>query len=282
MNTRVRALASALILAATALLALVVPAPAASASVTFNAQTWNVCGRACDMTTNKIGTIGYYIASVIRPQVVILNEVCNGQFEALKANLVSRGYAMDGYFGQASVDWWADAACTYGLPSGQSGRYGNAVLTRGAFSSYNNTLLTRTGDQEQRGYLCMTTMIARSTRVCGTHLATGTGSEYDRYWGINQIANYHANLGASAPIISGGDFNTTPGQTDIAQMYFSPGYSTEVDRADNEITRDTRKIDYVFHRHSTLRGSTGAVVTPTGPYPGAFDHRILYGNIIED
>ncbi len=251
------------------------PAPAAQAAdaspadravrvMTFNIHHAQGTDEALDL---------HRIAAVIqarRPAVVGLQEVdrhwsARSDFADQAARLAEL-LRMHVVFG-ANLDLDPPAP---GLPRRQ---YGTAILSRYPILSWENTLLPRFGDHEQRGLLHAEVML-RGVRlhVYNTHLQHNDAAE--------RLAQARAILdviGPAAPAVLTGDLNAPPDTPEIRALtdrlrdtWTGDGGYTHPSEAPDQ------RIDYVLTSPATRVRDT-AVVTDT---PAASDHLPVVSDLV--
>ena len=230
------------------------PSRAASARLTF--LSLNMCGNACGQRMTVVADLEASLSSR-QPFAVMLQEVCRGQFDRLRADLPA-------YRGRFATT--LPGRCWDGSD------YGIAVLLR--TSSYRLQgvwSLPNPGADEPRALLCLRTSVGGASQplvVCSTHIDFNTENRASQ---ISAVASRTRSLDPGRAVVVGGDFNTTPGNRAIDPMYdsvypsgtgvFREADSTNLSRSGggegstyNEFTScgtlpcgsTLRKIDYVF------------------------------------
>ncbi|MFF5973881.1 FG-GAP-like repeat-containing protein [Streptomyces sp. NPDC012769] len=132
--------------------------------------------------------------------VIALQELCAGQYEALRKVLV----------GYTSVRVGEQEPTGCGRWGGTSAKFGQAVFVKGAaadFSSHQGLVNPGEADPAaQRWVLCVKGPIGgRTTLACGTHLATNLPSN-----GTPVLLDHMERWAAGAPALVTGDFNAVP------------------------------------------------------------------------
>ena len=241
------------------------PRPAAAAGPVRVMQS-NICGAICNKgvvaragdhndvvedTRNRIVTF--------KPAVVLLHEVCHGQFDRLRNLLQGGGWRMDGVFRRQRQD----QRC-----AGDKG-FGDAVLTAGRVGATEVLQLPDRGP-EDRAILCLDTDAEGPVLACTLHLVTGKHGRQER---LNQLAAAARALNGRAAhraVIVGGDFNTQPNGMGALLDPGKGGRFFDID-PQRAPTRGS-KIDYVLF-------SRGHFSDPSGdPFRSRFsDHKVLIG-----
>jgi endonuclease/exonuclease/phosphatase family metal-dependent hydrolase len=214
-------------------------------------MSFNVCGGVCHRG-EVTRTAGYVARTAVarKASVVLLQELCYGQFLQVRSLLAAKGYS--GTFATTAQS----GGCAVADPGHRRG-FGVAVLVRGSFRGRVVKPLPTPPGAEKRVLLGVTAAVGgRSTFVAVVHLspsaATGLQSQ------LAVLAGY-LNPKASRPVIVGGDFNALPDNPGLSRLYSAEtggtGRFREADqmrtgRAERggAATFDTadRKIDYVF------------------------------------
>jgi endonuclease/exonuclease/phosphatase family metal-dependent hydrolase len=168
-----------------------------------------------------------------QPHVVVINEICEDQFDLLKADLASGPWTFQGeYFDWQEKDDRCDPEGLYGNPEGL---FGNAILTRNAFTGPDTMKVwlkewQGQGD-EGRTVICATTTVGTiPLAVCAAKMSTGTLSAGEILVAMDEALDY-ANLGTNKALFIGGDFNVEPDETPFGQIYYtSSGDFQEMDQ----------------------------------------------------
>jgi endonuclease/exonuclease/phosphatase family metal-dependent hydrolase len=227
---------------------------AGGASATADRQTYlqfNICGNACNhgglaMAGRLAGTI-----AMRGPFAVTLNEVCENQYQRLRADL--RFY--HGRFDPTGP------RCSNGY------RYGNAILIRtSGVDPVGSWPLPNPAGGETRRLMCLRTRPpgTRSLIVCVTHISYLPAEAPAQ---IDAVAAILRGLDNREPVLLGGDFNTEPSGTPLDPLYSTcyragTGLFEEADSAGcgtraatekrqgidivNEGTFQQHKLDYIF------------------------------------
>ena len=243
-----------------ALLCLAVAAPSATADVRKHFLTFNACGAIhqddnwrcgseddTGRDDNNWGRTGDdSVVEAIRrsiynhdpkPDAVMLQEMCATQFDALRERVQSGGYHMDGRF---EATGWNIESSSHDRPNcnGTDKRHGLGILVRGDIDWGVTDVLkfvhqadSSSGDGNQdRKMLCVKVKWANPTRICNTHLATGSADDSgdtcgDRSCRWNQaleIENFVARQYLDpygTPVVIGGDFNAQPNWSTLDHLY---------------------------------------------------------------
>ncbi len=242
---------AAVAVAGTALAAIVY---AGGASAAAGRQTYlqlNLCGNACNhgglaVVRNLESTI-----VVGRPFAVTLNEVCENQYDQLRADLG----AYDGRFDPTGP------RCRNGS------RYGNAILVRApGVDLVGSWQLPNPAGDETRRLMCLSTRPPGTPPlvVCVTHISNVEANIAAQ---IGVIADILRGLGGTEAVLLGGDFNTDPADARLNPLYSTcygsgTGVFEEADSAGcgsrattetirgtdvvNEDTFQRHKLDYIF------------------------------------
>jgi endonuclease/exonuclease/phosphatase family metal-dependent hydrolase len=238
---------------------------AGAASATTGWQTYfqfNMCGNACNhgglaVVRNLERTITAW-----RPFAVTLNEVCENQFDRLRADLG----AYDGRFDPTGP------TCSNGS------RYGNAILVRGpGVAMIGSWQLPNPTGGETRRLMCLSTRPpdTPSLVVCVTHVSYVQAEIAAQ---IGTIAGILHGLGGTQPVLLGGDFNTGPADARLDPLYSTcyrsgTGVFEEADSAGcGRRARTVNKLDYIFlsdGHWSTVRAKAVDAVS------GLSDHTAL-------
>jgi endonuclease/exonuclease/phosphatase family metal-dependent hydrolase len=242
------------------------PRPAAAAAP-VRVMQFNFCGAICNHgVVSKLGNNNDVVEDIrnrivaFRPQIVMLNEACQGQFARLKDLLAGSSWRMGGVF----RDQRNDNRCDGGKG------FGDAVLTAGPVGNTEVLPLPNHGP-EHRAVLCLRTSAGGPVLACTLHLVTGKKGSKEKQLQIAAAAralNSRANGGV---VIVGGDFNLQPGQMGSLLDPARGGRFFDIDPA----KRPTRgqKIDYVLFSRGHFSNPSG------GPQGSRFsDHKVLLGS----
>lgn len=171
--------------------------------------TYNVCG--ADDNPDVRGRICQYQGDVatwtsavtaqvttVDADVLMLQELCAGQFTRLEAALAPRGY----------VTFFAGSYTPGGCRKwGTDTRFGNGLLIRAPSAALVEAELTVPGGLEPRGLQCARAIVGgRTTLVCNTHLAQYMGSDN----GAAEVLDHVDDWANGGPVVLGGDFNAQP------------------------------------------------------------------------
>jgi endonuclease/exonuclease/phosphatase (EEP) superfamily protein YafD len=210
----------------------------------------NVCGNVCNHGgVAVVGNLSRAIAAD-RPFAVTLNEVCENQYDRLRA--LSPSYR--GRFDPT------------GPVCGNGTRYGNAVLVRASGVDFVGSWpLPDPSGGETRRLMCVGT---RSVVVCVTHVSYEPADVGPQ---ILTVADLVRGLGTARPVILGGDFNTDPNDLRLNLL------SRKGDDPGSGGTFGQRRIDYVFASGDRTSGLRARVTDPVG---GLSDHRALLATAV--
>ncbi|MEU8543959.1 endonuclease/exonuclease/phosphatase family protein [Streptomyces sp. NPDC048717] len=233
------------------------------------------------------------------------NELCQGQYSALVAELRAKGWPQDPQnFARFEPSRPA------GNPSVCGGdAFGNAVFTKVAPGGAARFALPDDGTAEKRNMLCVPLSDGTSTRFCTTHITTSQAFNVAQLEFVREkLEDYHAK---GETVLIAGDFNAQPNYGRLNSFYApsadtpnnpnNTGRYRELDDADpdqcpgyGEWTADGTpgvtppcggfaKIDLIFVRESALAGpysadSLGISTACTG-LAACSDHRILVGKV---
>jgi endonuclease/exonuclease/phosphatase family metal-dependent hydrolase len=240
-------------------------APPAAAAGTVRVMQFNICGAICNHgVIDKAGSDNDVVDDVLRrivdlrPAVVLLNEVCVGQFERMKSRLDGGPWKMSGVF-RAQRD---DNRCRSG------DGFGDAVLSAGGISDRKVLPLPNPAGGEHRAVLCArTTAAGDPVLACVLHTVTGNPMKGRQVAAAARAINAEASRGA---VILGGDFNTTPSgmrgllDPDRGGRFFDVDPQRAATRGD--------KIDYVLFSRPHFSDPSG------GPQGSRYsDHDALVG-----
>jgi endonuclease/exonuclease/phosphatase family metal-dependent hydrolase len=249
--------------------------PQAAAEITV--MSFNVCGGVCHRG-EVTETAGYTarVAVARKATVVLLQELCYGQFLRVRSLLADHGYS--GTFTAATQS----GGCAVRDPGKHTG-FGIAVLVKGKFSARVVKVLPTSAGLEQRRLLGVRAVLGgRSTFVAVVHLSPSPGSATAAQ--LAAVAGYLDPL-AARPVIVGGDFNARPDNPGLGALY-SPatggtGHFVEADqmrtglaRRGGSATFDTTgsKIDYVFFAAGSFERTQAVSLASR-----VSDHRVYLG-----
>jgi endonuclease/exonuclease/phosphatase family metal-dependent hydrolase len=219
--------------------------------VEISVMSFNVCGAVCHRG-EVTRTAGYVARTAVarKASVVLLQELCYGQFLQVRSLLAAKGYS--GTFATTAQS----GSCAVADPKHRRG-FGVAVLARGSVRGRVVKPLPTSAGAEKRVLLGVTAVVGgRSTFVAVVHLSPSAASGLQSQ--LTVLAGY-VNPKASRPVIVGGDFNALPDNPGLRRLYSAAAGGTgrflEADqmrtgRAERggAATFDIagRKIDYVF------------------------------------
>jgi endonuclease/exonuclease/phosphatase family metal-dependent hydrolase len=245
------------------------PEPAVAASP-VRVMSYNICGAICNNgVVDKAGSHNDVVEDVRnriaseRPHLVMLQEVCEGQFNRLRDLLDDGSWTMDGVFRAQR----SDNRCNEGKG------FGDAVLTAGRVGRRQVLDLPDRGS-ENRAVLCLNTDAEGPVLACSLHLVTGKGSagkkELDEQLSATaRMLNREAGDGA---VVAGGDFNVSPSRMG-ALLDSGEFFDVDPQKAG---TRGN-KIDYVLFSRDQFSAPSG------GPVSAKFsDHKALTGSANRD
>jgi endonuclease/exonuclease/phosphatase family metal-dependent hydrolase len=253
------------------LLALAGPQPAQAAAIStpifalrpayVRVMSFNACGAAC--RHGEIPRTARAVARAAldrRASVVLLQELCAGQYRRIRSLLGKHGYA--GRF----------EAPARARRCGADRGFGVAIFVRGRVAGSVVVPLPTRPRYERRALLGVSTTLAgRPTFVAVVHLSPSPAAGLDEQ--LSALADY---LGRrpGRPTLIGGDFNALPGKPALRRVAAGP--YVELDAGRDEATYDVagRKIDYVFASAESF-ADPRAVVTPTP----MSDHRLYTGSL---
>jgi endonuclease/exonuclease/phosphatase family metal-dependent hydrolase len=230
---------AAVAVAGAALAAVVV---ASGPSIAAGAQTYlqfNMCGNSCNHGGLRVVRNLEDTVAARRPYAVTLNEVCENQYDQLRAEM--RAY--QGRFDPTGP------TCRNGS------RYGNAILVRASHVDLLGSWpLPDPSGGEPRRLMCLSTA---TLVVCVTHISYLPADIGP------QIAAVAGIIGGTKAWLVGGDFNTEP-----TDPRLDPVSSTCESPGSGYATMGGRKIDYIFLRNGG-RATARAVAIDLS------DHRAL-------
>lgn len=229
---------------------------------------FNMCGArevpepACASTAPS-GAAPAVISSLLdfRPDVVTLNEVCAGQFQAILTGVGSRGYAMSGEFAATRS---AVARC-----GGQD--VGNALLSRHSLAGRAVTALPDATADETYVLLCANTSLReRTVKACVTQLSKAAGSGKRQATAV--AATTSGYLDADQPVILGGDFGSRPWEEPLTPLYTHHGGTGRFHELD--------ETDHAYFASTEYSCPSSDVNCRTGegtmPVPVALQHKLDY------
>jgi endonuclease/exonuclease/phosphatase family metal-dependent hydrolase len=235
------------------------PVPALPPSY-LKVMSFNACGAACRHgEVPRTATAVASAALVRRASVVLLQELCAGQYRRINALLA--GY---GYVGRFTAPTRAHAC-------GTERGFGVALFVRGPVTGSVVLRLPGRPGYERRALLGVSaTLAGRATFVAVVHLSPSPAAGLD-----DQLSVLAAFLDRrpDRPTLVGGDFNALPGKPGLRRV--AAGHYVELDARSNRPTFDTadRKIDYIFASAASFTDPHAAVM----PSPMS-DHRLYSGS----
>ena len=206
--------------------------PARSGAIQLKAMSYNIQGHAVLLHPDHLGAVAEVIRKVA-PDVVALQEVHDGTLQSRFENQLeelARDTGMTAAFGTSMR--------SYG------GRYGNAILTRGTITGSRVHRLPGRGEPRS---LHETTVLfdGQPVNIYVTHLAS---------WGRLQRSSRSSQIACIVeiirrsphPFILMGDFNTTPGNPEIAPLTEGPLVRHSVNPSKPTHILTQQHIDYIF------------------------------------
>lgn len=291
--------------------------PYASATLATDAPYrlwhWNIAGNTLHHGSVSDGLVGALVSSVLSrdSDLVSLNEVCRGQYQAVQEWLRGAGWPADrGNFSRFT----ATLEPRKGLCRG-SEPYGIALFSKWPLGPAETYVLPSDGTAERRALLCAPLADRPEVAFCTTHLTPRAFPGRDGAPNDRQIAAVRARLdafdAAGRSYLVAGDFNAQPHHTRMDRMYApSAGRRTghggrgahrELDGADRghcagygertfsvPATRPGPcgsgvKLDYLFVRATRISGAytadSLAVPTSCRGMRLCSDHRTLIGTV---
>jgi endonuclease/exonuclease/phosphatase family metal-dependent hydrolase len=272
MRGRVPRRAAAVVSAVTLVVAsglMVAPRPADAAG-SIRVMQYNFCGAICNKgVVAKAGVNNDVVEDIrnrvvaFRPHLVMLHEACEGQVDRLKSLLQGSAWPMGGVFRAQR----SDGRCT-----GAGRGFGDAVLTAGPVGARQVLDLPDRG-KEDRAILCLNTDAGGPVLACALHLVTGKGKP-----GKDELSQQLAATArmlnakaASRAVVTGGDFNVSPGR--MGELIDSTRGGRFFDIDPEKAGTWGNKIDYVLFSRSRFSGPSG------GPVKSKYsDHKLLLGS----
>lgn len=276
MRGRVPRRAAAMVSAVTLLVTsgfVLAPRPAEAAG-SVRVMQYNFCGAICNKgVVARAGVNNDVVEDIrnrivaIRPHIVTLNEACEGQVDRLKSLLQGSAWPMGGVFRAQRVD---------GRCKGGSQGFGDAVLTAGPVGNREVLDLPDWGT-EDRAILCLNTSAEGPVLACALHLVTGKGApgkdELSRQ--LAAAARMLNGKARSRAVITGGDFNVSPGR--MGELIDSSRGGRFFDVDPEKAGTRGNKIDYVLFSRSHFSGPSGSPVRSRYS-----DHKVLLGSATRD
>ncbi|QIM22001.1 endonuclease/exonuclease/phosphatase family protein [Phycicoccus sp. HDW14] len=280
------------------------PAGAAGTS-SVTVWTWNVAGWTMHRGSTTDGLVGQITSSVTNrgADLVALNELCQGQYDAVVSSLRAAGWPRDAS-NFARFEAHSTTACG-GKP------FGLAIFSKEPLGGANRYTLSSDGSTEARKLLCAPLQSSPHLRFCTTHITPlnqDLGGEKINVIQLTEVRNrVEAFDAAGDTVLVAGDFNAQPSYgrldawysptVDTAVNSHNTGAYRELDDTDarcpgyGEATTEsapgiescgqTSKIDLIFVRATRVVGSYSAdslAIPPCGSAPCS-DHRVLYGSV---
>jgi endonuclease/exonuclease/phosphatase family metal-dependent hydrolase len=261
----IRPLVAAVVLASAILVSPVLSAPASAATLDIPVAEWNMCGASCyGGSATPADIVDFIIASTDpKPWLVSLTEVCfnSNQLQRMRAFLDDFGYHDNTY-----------AARQPGVAGCGGAAFGNVVFALGnRVSASTYQFPSQDGTSEKRGVVCnINTGFLGNWQACSTHLDSDSGVQFQQ---VNELFNVMS-LGGSMLSIVGGDFNMTPGASQLNQWRSAYDEIDEVSPFAS--TTDAHgKLDYIWARDVGNMSSPYAPVVD--PIDAPADHHFYSG-----
>lgn len=290
-----------------------VASAAAQSTTTYNIWQWNVAGNTLHEGSATDGLVQAAVSSIVNRSAdfVSFNELCYGQYSALKTQLTAAGWPADtGNFAR----WSASIAGGGSVCGGDA--YGDAIFSKQPLGAADYFSLPSDGTGENRQMLCAPLAAHVHVRFCSTHITTSNaldanGVKYNvkqLNYVLAQLESYEA---AGDSVIIAGDFNAQPNYDRLNAFYSSSvdtvnnsdntGHYHELDDSDaancpgyGEWTSTgtpgatppcggEAKIDEIFVRENHISGSYSAdslaIPTTCAGMSACSDHRVLTGTV---
>ncbi|MER5732348.1 endonuclease/exonuclease/phosphatase family protein [Streptomyces sp. NPDC002138] len=185
---------------------------------------WNICGAAHQCPnhggTGRGGSVDRLVNETVlrHPDLLGVNEICRGQFQALEAVFRERGLPLRGAYQQMHGNVPACGADTsYGLAVFSREELTGPALFR-AFTDTDGETYQAGGRSEpvRRGLLCVPTRArARQVTFCGAHAGTADSQLKELHrWFDDPVA-----FPPTTPVILAGDLNQQPNEGSLAGLY---------------------------------------------------------------
>ncbi|MFD8206727.1 FG-GAP-like repeat-containing protein [Streptomyces sp. NPDC059695] len=253
---------------------------AAAAPQAVRTVSYNACGAStCQNTT---ATADEWAAQFLErmnavgaADVIALQEVCMGQYEALKKLLVGYTSVREGQQVPTGCARWG----------GSSAKFGQALFVKGAAADFTTyQALVNPGESDvrrQRWVVCARGPLGgRTTLACGTHLDTALPDN-----GTPVMLDSMERWAAGAPALITGDFNAIPAHSALKPVrtgLCATGPFTEADAARNTPTAwaDAAPVGYRLKYDHAFFGSrdfTGLRATTADiDLTPVEDHKLLW------
>lgn len=205
-------------------------APQAVRTVSYNACGASTCQNTVDSAQEWAAKFQWRMGSEGGPaDVIALQELCSGQYEALAKLLV-------GYTSVRVGEQEPPGCARWG---GTSNKFGQAVFVKGAAADFSKHQALVNPDEskvaDQRWVVCVKGPIGgRTTLACGTHLATTLPSN-----GTPVMLDNMERWAAGSPALVVGDFNAVPSHPALKPVragLCATGPFVEADATDNRPT----------------------------------------------
>ncbi|MYW64087.1 endonuclease/exonuclease/phosphatase family protein [Streptomyces sp. SID8379] len=219
---------------------------AAAGSATYRLWHWNIAGNALHHGSVSDGLIDALTASVRHrdADLVSLNEVCHGQYEAVLKRLRHLGWPAD-------RTNFARFTPTLGPREGLcrgSEAYGVALFSKRPLGPAATYVLPSDGAVERRVLLCAPLAARPKVTFCTTHLTPMSAYNKRQITALRTHLDAFAHAGRSYMVA--GDFNAQPHQERMEQLY-APSANSPADQGDRGAHRE---LDDADARHCMGRG----------------------------
>jgi len=218
-----------------------VPVAASAALPAVKVVTFNLCGNVCRYgeVAATSGNIAYKVRKV-GASVVMLQELCYTQFLGIRSRLQRYGYTAE--FAAASSGGHCDD------DDHRHGKaFGIALLAHGVMTGPVMYRLPNPESSTSEGRVLLAATVHLPGRVifaATTHTALGANLPLQ----LEAIRRWMVPLAGHAPLVFGGDLNTSP-QNAALDDFYAAFNEANVDRAkpmSTFIPAPARKIDYLF------------------------------------
>jgi hypothetical protein len=184
-----------------------------------------------------------------RPDVVTLNEVCDGDVTGALATAMRQTWPADRVFAQFQPAWNRGDNAPYRCRNGQ--QYGIGVLGHIAPAAWAGTEVRsgiypaqNTGSNEERAWVCV--YAVGNYYACTTHLESDVGSvalAQCQYLMATAVPAIRGALGGNLPAVVGGDLNLRYGGSPNAQSCVPAGWFR---KGDNSVQHVLATSDFGF------------------------------------
>jgi endonuclease/exonuclease/phosphatase (EEP) superfamily protein YafD len=276
----------------------------ATVTATYTVLTWNVAGWAMHGGNPDDELVPAISGSIQRSgaQLVALNEVCDEQFQAVRAGLAAARWA-DDPTNFARFEPQGATAC-----GGQA--FGLAIFSTAPLGAANRYTLSSDGTPEGRSLLCVPLQSRRHLRFCTTHITPANNVIDGRRINQTQLDEVRRRLESfnedGDTVLVAGDLNAQPHYRALDPWY-SPALATahnasntgayrELDDTDPRcagygesttpgtgggLCGQSPKIDLIFVRANRIAGpySADALAFASCGASACSDHRALLGTV---